>query len=276
MTSTTTTLAPAFTAFTIPPSQYDSITSAHQLRAYLKERLALAFRVFAQHGLEEGASGHLTVRDNIDRDTFWVNPFGVPFEMMTVSDLLRIDHAGVVVEGGRPDAQYYNSAAYVIHAAVHHARPDANAVCHSHAPYSKAFSTFGRHLDMITQDSCMFYNDHAVYSDFGGVVLRDEESQGIVNALSTHKALFLVNHGILTVGQTIESAAFWFYSLEKQCQVQLLADAAAHSKGWSTRTVTDDAAQFTYDNTADEDSGRFEGEVLFKAADYRCGGAHKS
>lgn len=101
------------------------------MRAYIRERLALAFRVFAAHGMEEGAAGHLTVRDSVDRNTFWVNPLGIPFDLMTVSDLLRIDHKGKILEGGKPDAQFYNSAAYVIHAAVHHARSDANAVCHS-------------------------------------------------------------------------------------------------------------------------------------------------
>lgn len=128
---------------------------------------------------------------------------------------------------------------------------------------------------MITQDSCMFYDDHAVYDAFGGVVLKSEESQSIVMALANNKALFLSNHGVLTVGKTIESATFWFYSLEKQCQVQLLVDATSASKGWKSRLISDEAAQFTYDNTGDEDSGRFEGEVLFNCAEHKCGGAHK-
>ncbi|TIC21606.1 arad-like aldolase/epimerase [Wallemia mellicola] len=259
-----------FTAFYIPESTYKK-----GLRQYIKERLALAFRFFAAHGMEEGASGHLTVRDCIDSNTFWVNPFGVPFEMMTASDLLRIDHSGRIVEGGKPDRQYYNSAAYVIHAAVHYARPDANAVCHSHSRYTKAFSAFGRKLEMISQDACIFYNDHAVYGDFGGVVLKGEESAAIVAALKSNKALFMVNHGALTVGKTIESAAFWFYSLEKQCQVQLTIDSASTGRGWKPRIISTDSAQFTYDNTADEDSGRFEGECLFKSVEYRCNSAHK-
>lgn len=178
--------------------------------------------------MEEGAAGHLTVRDSVNRDMFWVTPFGVPFELMTASDLLLIDHRGKIVEGGKPDLQYYNSAAFVIHAAIHSARPDANAVCHSyvitfsivnfilifvrHSVYSKAFCAFGRPLSMISQDSCMFYNDHAVYNNFGGVVLKGQESQEIVNALGRNKAALLSNHGLLTVGNTIESATFWFYS----------------------------------------------------------------
>lgn len=111
--------------------EHPQITDKHVKREYIKERLALAFRVMAQNGLDEGAAGHLTVRDSLDGSTFWVNPFGVPFDTMTVTDLLRIDHTGAIIEGGRSDQMFYNEAAYVIHAAVHSARPDANAVCHS-------------------------------------------------------------------------------------------------------------------------------------------------
>ena len=87
--------------------------------------------------------------------------------------------------------------------------------------YGKAFSVFGRELDMITQDSLRFYNDHAVYPQFGGVVLDREEGKRIAKCLGTGKAAILQNHGLLTVGNTIDAAAFWFMSLDKTCTTSL-------------------------------------------------------
>ena len=84
--------------------------------------------------------------------------------------------------------------------------------------YGKAFSVFGRELDMITQDSLRFYKDHAVYPQFGGVVLDREEGKRIAKCLGNGKAAILQNHGLLTVGSTIDAAAFWFMSLDKTCE----------------------------------------------------------
>jgi len=129
---------------------------------------------------------------------------------MTASDLLLIDHNGKIVMGGKPHRQRYNSAAFIIHKAIHEARPDVNSVCHAHSPWGKPFAAQGRELPMYTQDATIFYEDHAVYKDFGGVVLSDEESAAIVGAIGGNKALILQNHGILTVGGCIESAVGWF------------------------------------------------------------------
>ena len=80
---------------------------------------------------------------------------------------------------------------------------------------------------MITQDVCAFYNDHSVYADFGGVVLDLEEGDRIAAALGHRKAVILQNHGLLTVGQTVDEAAWWYITMERSCQVQLMAEAAA-------------------------------------------------
>lgn len=82
---------------------------------------------------------------------------------------------------------------------VHKARPEVHAACHAHSVYGKAFSVFGRKLDMITQDSLRFYDDHAVYPQFGGVVLDREEGKRIASHLGTGKAIILQNHGLITV-----------------------------------------------------------------------------
>jgi len=130
---------------------------------------------------------------------------------MTASDLLLVNHYGDIVDGGKPERQIYNSAAFVIHSAIHAARPDVHSAVHAHSPAGKAFSTLGRPLPFYTQDSATFWNDIGLYASHGGVVLDTEESQEIVQHLGNRKALIMQNHGIMTAGGSIESAVAWFY-----------------------------------------------------------------
>lgn len=191
-------------------------------RRHRKERLAGAFRLFSKFGFDEGVAGHITVRDPEYTDHFWVNPYGKHFSQICVSDLLLINHQGEIVEGDRP----VNQAAFAIHSEVHKARPDVVAAAHAHSVYGKTWSALGRLLDPITQDACQFYNDHGLFDDFTGVVYENEEGERIAKALGQYKAVILRNHGLLTVGQSVDSAAWWFITMERSCQSQLLAEAA--------------------------------------------------
>ncbi|KAL9127060.1 MAG: hypothetical protein Q9217_003989 [Psora testacea] len=216
----------------------------YEEREYLKGRLAAAFRIFGKYGFDEGVAGHITVRDPVDPSTFWVNPFGVAFSMIKKSDLIQVDDHGNILGGG--PYRMLNKAAFVIHGAVHQARPDVTCAAHSHSIYGRSFCTLGRKIDMITQDSCSFHNDLALYSSFNGIVLADKEGKEIAHALGNRKAALLQNHGLLTVADTIEAAVFWFVSLEKCCHAQLMADAAAGGRGHETVKIKDDDAEFTY------------------------------
>jgi ribulose-5-phosphate 4-epimerase/fuculose-1-phosphate aldolase len=118
-----------------------------------------------------------------------------------VSDLILVNEEGQVVEGDEP----INAAAFAIHSEIHKARPDVHAACHAHSVYGKAFSVFGRELDMMTQDSLRFWKNHAVYDNFGGVVLDREEGRRIAAALGRGKAVILQNHGLLTVGGSVSA-----------------------------------------------------------------------
>jgi ribulose-5-phosphate 4-epimerase/fuculose-1-phosphate aldolase len=202
--------------------RWSDCTTVDEERLHRKQRLAAAFRIFADHGLDEGLAGHLTVRDPCEPDKFWVNPFAVPFRRITVSDLLLVDDRGAVVEGTRS----VNQSAFAIHASIHRARPDVDAAAHSHSRFGKAWSSLGRLLDPITQDHCDFHDDHALYDDFRGRVLDPGEGDAIATALGPAKALILRNHGLLTVGQSIEEATWWFVRMERCCEVTLLAEAA--------------------------------------------------
>ena len=125
-------------------------TDKYEERAYLKGRLALAFRIFGKLGYDEGVAGHITLRDPVDPTTFWVNPFGVAFSMIKSSDLILVDHDGKVIDGG--PCRLLNTAAYMIHAAVHSARPDVVCAAHSHSIYGRTYCALGKELDITTQD----------------------------------------------------------------------------------------------------------------------------
>ena len=120
-------------------------------RQFRKERLAAALRIFGKFGFDEGVAGHITVRDPIDSETFWVNPMGRSFKQMCVSDLIRVDHDGQIVEG----QGLLNGAAFTIHGHIHRARPEVTAA-YAHSVYGKAWSSLGRLLDPLTQDACAF------------------------------------------------------------------------------------------------------------------------
>ncbi|PYC65903.1 class II aldolase/adducin family protein [Streptomyces tateyamensis] len=226
------------------PSQVEipmppSFTSVEAERQYRKEQLAAGFRLFGRFGFAEGVAGHITVRDPENPNWFWVNPFGMAFSQIKASDLILVDHEGNLLHGNR----LVNKAAFVIHSQVHAARPDAVAAAHSHSLYGKSFSSLGILLDPITQDACAFFEDHALYSDYRGVVNETEEGKRIATALGDCKAVILQNHGLLTVGRSVAEAVWWFVTMERSCQAQLLAMAAGTPKLIDRETALTTRAQ---------------------------------
>lgn len=166
-----------------------------------------------------------------------------------------------------------NTAAFMIHSAIHAARPDVAAACHSHSVFGRAFCTLGRKLDTITQDACAFHNDHVVYESFSGVVLAPEEGRNIARALGGCKAALLQNHGLLTVGKSIDEAVFWFVSMDKCCQTQLLAEAAAGSRGEKPIVICEEDAEHTCKTTVGTThAGYFSAKPLFDVIHKETGG----
>lgn len=174
-----------------------------------------------------------------------------------------------------------NTAAYMIHAAVHAARPDVICAAHSHSIYGRTWCSLGRKIDTLTQDSCAFHDDHVVYDSFNGVVLAEKEGKDIAKCLGNKKAALLQNHGLLTVGETIESvsitppshvsranadilkAVFWFVSLEKCCHSQLMAEAAASSRGEHPIKIGAEESTYTHRTVGSERAGWFSAKPLF-------------
>ncbi|GAA5894953.1 uncharacterized protein JCM6883_002269 [Sporobolomyces salmoneus] len=212
-------------------------------RQWIKEHMAGAFRWWAKQGFAEGVSGHITVVDPVLPGHYWMNPFGRHFGLITVSDLVLVSPEGYPVEGG---AQLpINTAGFHIHSAIHKARPDVKAAAHCHSINGKAWSVFGKPIDLLTQDSCIFHDNLAVYSNFGGIVLAQEEGENIAAALGPkHRAAILQNHGLLTLGDTVDEAMALFTNLDRLCGVQLAVEAAA-ANGLKKSIIDEEDAKFT-------------------------------
>ena len=191
-----------------------TFTSITEERLHRQQRLVAALRLFSRFGFDEGVAGHITARDPEKPEHFWVNPFGMYFGLIRVSDLILVNQQGDVIYGNRP----VNRAAFAIHSQVHAARPEVVAAAHAHSIYGKSWSSLGRLLDPLTQDACSFYEDHSIFTDYTGVVLNLEEGKRIAETLGKNKALILKNHGLLTVGKTIDEAAWWFITMDRSCQ----------------------------------------------------------
>ncbi|KAK7890799.1 hypothetical protein LTR67_008009 [Exophiala xenobiotica] len=220
-------------------------------RAFRKLHHAAALRWLGYQGYNnEGAGGHVTVRDPIMPDHFWINPHGKSFSHMRPEDLVLVSKDGEVKEGGNMHS--INPAGYIIHAAVHEARPDVVAAVHCHSVPSKAFSAIGCKLEPINQDACRFYNDHGIYSGFGGIAFKADEGQHIAQALGSTKGVILQNHGHLTVAKTVDGAAFLFGAMDRCIQAQLLADAACAGRGTKTVKVGHEEASYTRNSYNDE------------------------
>ena len=223
-------------------------------RRWRKQRLAAGFRIFGRLGFDEGVAGHITARDPERSDCFWVNPFGMSFKQIRARDLILVDHNGTVVEGSWP----VNQAAFAIHSQVHAARPDVVAAAHSHSLHGKAFASLHRPLRPLTQDSCIFFEDHGLYADYGGVANDVEEGKRIAAAVGEHKAAILANHGLITVGHTVDEAVFWFVTMERTCQAELLAMSAGDPV-----PIPDETAREVYAQVGSHLAGWFSAQPLF-------------
>lgn len=200
-----------------------------------KVKLAAAYRLLAMNGLDAGIAGHISLRVPGAPDHFWVNSFGLLFSEARADNLILINDSGQIVAGGT----LINYAAFCIHAAIHKARPDVNGAVHTHPPAGTAYSALALPLDPLDQTGCAFFEDHAVYCEYDGIVIDPEQTRGIVAALGSKRALILANHGLLTCAATIEQAVIDMLDMERTCDVNLRAMAA----GLPLRHVPPEAAR---------------------------------
>lgn len=245
-------LADTATGLPIPADTTFATVTEH--RRHVKQRLAAALRLFGREGFGEGISGHISVRDPQYTDQFWVNPFGVSFNRVTVADLIRVDSEGRVVAGVRK----VNPSAFVIHAAIHQQYPDLHAIAHAHTPHSRALGSLGRLLEPIDQESAAFHGRQALYEAYEGPSVTVEQGRDIAARVGDNSALVLRHHGLITVGGSVEEAVHRFFTYDSCAQVQLLARAAGKPHAF-TAAQAEAAAQ----GFGDTQLARFSFELLW-------------
>ncbi|MDP7652121.1 MAG: class II aldolase/adducin family protein [Rhodospirillales bacterium] len=181
--------------------------------------LAASYRLVAHYGWTHLTGNHISARVPGTNDQFLINPYGLMYEEITASSLVRVDLEGTILN----DTEYtINQAGYVIHSAVHAARHDVQCVLHTHTEAGMGVSAQAAGLLPISMSALRFY-ERIGYHDYEGVTLDVEERDRIVADLGTHMAMILRNHGLLTCGRSIGEAFLLMYNLEKACASQLAA-----------------------------------------------------
>ncbi|CAN8103539.1 unnamed protein product [Discula destructiva] len=219
-------------------------------RRHILIHMAAVFRNWARMGYAEGQSGHISVRDPEFPQLMWMNPLSRHYGTLTAGDMIAMEiETGRIAGHGRPNPRTGtvtgNKAGYFIHSAIHKRRPDVHAVCHAHTPAGRAWSVFARPLEMLTQDVCSLHECHAVYAAYGGIVFAGEEGERIADALGQHnKGAILMNHGLLSVGYTVDEAGFVFGLLERSCAIQLQVEAACAGGHLKKQFISDEEAAY--------------------------------
>jgi ribulose-5-phosphate 4-epimerase/fuculose-1-phosphate aldolase len=187
----------------------------------LRVDLAAAYRLVALYGWSDLIYTHLSARLPGPDHHFLINPYGMMFEEVTASSLVKIDLDGNKV---LPSEYDINPAGFTIHSAIHAAREDAQAVFHTHTAAGVAVSAQAGGLLPISQQS-IFVIPQLAYHDYEGVALRDDEKPRLVRDLGTKNFLMLRNHGLLTVGSSVPNAFTQLYTFERTCEIQVRAQA---------------------------------------------------
>ncbi|HEX4017566.1 MAG TPA: class II aldolase/adducin family protein [Frankiaceae bacterium] len=232
----------------LAPARFDDVAAE---RRHRQERLAAGFRLLAHLGLTTGVAGHISARDPEHPERFWVNPLAVPFSAMRVRDLVLVDADGSVVEG---DA-LVNAAAFAIHSSIHAANPRVVSACHSHAPWGRPWSATGRLIEATSQDACAFFGAQAVVPGFSGVVLGLDAGDRIAAAFTAASmgpagvtVAVHMNHGHITIGESVDAAVFRFVLFEQMCQSQMRLEAT----GRSYHVLDDETAASTAEQVGSE------------------------
>jgi ribulose-5-phosphate 4-epimerase/fuculose-1-phosphate aldolase len=218
-----------------------SITTNDAETQQARVDLAAIFRMAARLNMHEGVCNHFTVM--LPGRRFLINPKGIAFERITANGLLLIDEHGTTLEGkGRAP-----TSGFAIHTRIHLAHPYAKVVLHLHSPYSTALTAIqGGRLEMIHQNSARFHEEIAYDDHFNGIAEATREGDRMAQAMGDKRILFLANHGVVVVGETIARAFDDFYYLERACQVQVLA----MQTGRPLNVMSDALAKSTHDQFA--------------------------
>ena len=213
-------------------------------RAARKREVALGYRIFGALGWGDLGDGHISARDPERTDCFWLLRGDVAFRDARVEDLVLLGPDGTIVEGGGGT----NRPAFFIHWPILAARRGLVSVAHTHTPFGTPFSAEARLLEPITQEACVFFEDHAVFDDEEVQVQGLDCGARIAAALGGHRAAVMRNHGLLTVGASVREAVAWFVMMERV--------AEAHVKARAARPISAEAARYAKSDLATEAQAR--------------------
>jgi ribulose-5-phosphate 4-epimerase/fuculose-1-phosphate aldolase len=191
---------------------------SHATEAELREELAAAYRLTHMLGMDYLIYNHITVRVPGPDKHFLINPFGLGYDEITASNLLKIDLKGNIVDG--PSNQSINYAGFIIHGAIHDRVPELHCIMHTHVQAGMAIAAMETKLLPINQDALIFY-DRVGYHDFEGIVSTEEERERMLAAMGGRPVLVLRNHGLLTAAPTIAGAFVLMFFLDRACRAQL-------------------------------------------------------
>lgn len=206
----------------------------------VRVELAAAYRLIAGFGMDDSIFTHISAKlpDSGEDHRFLLNPYGQRFDEVTAGNLVTIDIEGTVLDD--PLGKGVNKAGFVIHSAVHAARPDVACVLHTHTVAGVAVASLKGGLLPLNQWSAPFFNRLA-YHDYEGVAVNLEERARLVADLGSRNAMILRNHGLLTCGATVGEAFRTMMDLERACRAQV----AIMSTGAEMNILSDELAEFT-------------------------------
>lgn len=218
--------------------------TTEEIRARRKRDCALGYRLFAVQRWGDLGDGHISARDPERTDCFWMLRWGVSYHAATVSDLVLVGPNGELVEGEGT----INIAGYYIHHPILAARPDLVSAVHVHTGWGSPFSAEARMFEPISQESCIFFEDHALWDDEEVQVQSVTAGRRIAEVLGQNSAIILRNHGLLTGGDSVAEAVGRFVYMERVAEL--------HMKVRDPKPISAESARFAKEDLVKMGIGR--------------------
>lgn len=206
------------------------------IRASRLRQVALGYRLLAAQRWGDLGDGHISARDPERTDAFWMLRLGVSYHKATIHDLVLVGPDGAILEG----TGAINMAGYFIHQPILLARPDAISACHVHTGWGTPFAAEARPIEPISQESTIFFEDHALFDDEEVQIMSTDGGARIAEALGGQRAIILRNHGLLTVGPRVDAAVGSFVLMERVAEVHMKTRRARPIGPTSARMARDD------------------------------------
>lgn len=229
---------------TYPPlrraSAEPSWTDPDDERRHRKRQCAIAYRVFGALRWGQAGDGHISARDPVRTDHFWLLRYGVPFDQATVDDLVLVAPDGSVAEG--PDVEggaEINTTAYYIHMPIHEARPEVVGVAHTHTAHGTPWSSAMTPFEAVSQEACSFVFNQSIFDGEELNVMDYATGRRIAVAMGSSRLCFLRNHGLLTAGGSVAEAVGFFVMAERVAEVHIKVPQAVPISDEGAKRVAD-------------------------------------